>query len=294
MAKKTRKELVALIISNELLPGVPTKWSVVQVQQWVEDNAPHLLEEAAPDAPVAIQESNDVPILEVVRKANEHYIASKMPECLAAACENKVEEITDEYCATCLPIIANSPHVICQNCKQAVPKAAAYKMFDGLDTTYICQTDCTTDIASQVRRETAKVENKPKAAPKSRSKQSTRSGPTKREQVLHYIADVNVFTVEDIASLLDTNMNNAATTVNLLITRPAANFGPIPFHRTAKGVYTRNGFEQPNPPVEAKDKAAIVDQVNPHGQTAYTPADEADLEETEIAGNSDCELTAPK
>jgi hypothetical protein len=60
--------------------------------------------------------------------------------------------------------------------------------------------------------------------------------PTSRDVVRGYIADKQVFTVADIATLLDTNSKNAAVTIHLLITRPGS-MAPIPFHLAGKGTY---------------------------------------------------------
>ena len=82
----------------------------------------------------------------------------------------------------------------------------------------------------------ARAKTKPKTA-----KTSTEpKGPTCRDKVREFIKDRTRFSVSEIAELLSTNMNNASTTVNLLITRPGAIHMPIPFKmdkNLGKGIY---------------------------------------------------------
>lgn len=345
MAKKTtRKELVQLIMAAGALPGVPTKWSRDEVENYITENHPHLLTPEAPTQPTepawhegctredlaehffhqhgadplgsltneeiiaTLTDPNEfcdlpaepatVPIAEVVAAATADYLNGKAPACITRGCPNKVASITAELCPTCLERSLVDPLVKCGSCGKAIPKTSAFSMPSALGTEFICREDCTATIDAQVRRITAKQEEKlaTKGTRKS-GKKSTRTGPTKRDLVLAHIADLSTFTVEEVARLLDTNMNNAATTVNLLITRPAANHGPIPFARTGKGTYTRIGFEQPNPVVEAKDTAATIaaDRVLVYSEFNSNGLDITDDQQlNDNTPDDECELSAPK
>jgi hypothetical protein len=180
-----------------------------------------------------IAEAQAEAAIEVDENSREVVVTLSMPKCATKDCDNKVATISDAACEECKTAHSETPHVVCKVCSRTVPVESTWKLGDD----WICKNDdgtCEKDIKSQAVRATAAAQAPKKSGGKKKSK---RTGPTARELVISYIDGLTSFTVEEIAELLDTNRNNAATTINLLITRPSKNIGPIPFKRTGKGVY---------------------------------------------------------
>lgn len=176
------------------------------------------------------------------------------PETAPAAPAPAANEATCKTCGRTAPkkefIIASNgaickDHDTCIAYKKAHPEATGKSLAD--------------KAAAAIANAAAKPAKK-KGEPK-------KSGPTCRDRVREFIKDRTEFTVTEIAELLQTNMNNASTTVNLLITRPGNNHLPIPFKMDkakGKGVYVST--------VVTPEQAAVDAEIKEKGHLGEAPA----------------------
>lgn len=82
------------------------------------------------------------------------------------------------------------------------------------------------------RRLWAELEAQDFTPPKKRSK---RMGLTSREKVRAFLKKGVIFTIAEIAEMLNTNSQNASTTVGLLKTRPGSGHTPLKIEKTGEG-----------------------------------------------------------
>lgn len=93
--------------------------------------------------------------------------------------------------------------------------------------------------ANAVKRTAEAMENfgnqPPEKPAKKTSKPKADRGPTSRDRVREFLSEGKEFTMDEVATLIDTSKSNASVTVNLLKSRPGNGYTPLVLDKTEGG-----------------------------------------------------------